>query len=88
MYKCYNNLLPSRNVNILTLVNSVHHCPTRSANNDDFVLPFPRTELFKHSILFNGPIVWKKIPKNIKDCIDIYSFKISYKRCLFARDFN
>ena len=88
MFKCYNNLLPSRNVNMFKLVNSVHQYPTRSANNDDFVLPFPRTEHFKHSILFTGPVVWNKIPKTIKDCIDIYSFKAYYKRHLFARDFN
>ena len=53
-----------------------------------FVLPFPRTEHFKHSILLTGPTVWNKIPKNIKDCIDIYSFKTSYKPHLFACDFN
>ena len=69
------------------LVNSVHPYPTRSANNDDFVLPFPRTEHFKHSILFTGPVVWNKIPKTIKDCIDIYSFKTSYFH-LFSCDFN
>ena len=55
MFKCYNNLLPSRNVNMIKLVNSVHQYPTRSADNDDFVLPFPSTEHFKHYILFTGP---------------------------------
>ena len=67
MFKCYNNLLLPSNVNMFKLVNSIHQYPTRSANNDDFVLPFPRTEHFKHSILFTGPVVWNEIPKTIKD---------------------
>ena len=48
------------------LVNSVHQYPTRSTNNDDFVLTFRRTQQFKHSILYTWPLCGIRSKKILK----------------------
>ena len=51
----------------------------RSVSADNFILPKPRTELFKNSLAFSGPMIWNCLPNNVKCAPSIDSF---HKGCI------
>ena len=51
----------------------------RSVSAENFILPKPRTELFKNSLAFSGPMIWNCLPNNVKCAPSIDSF---HKGCI------
>ena len=57
-----NNKAPLYLCENLDLVSNSHKYNTRSAVNNDLVVPFPNTSSFKTSFLYQGPTVWNDLP--------------------------
>ena len=50
----------------------------RSVTNRDFCIPQCKLELFKNSLTYSGPIIWNNLPKDLKMCQNLTSFKNQY----------
>ena len=77
MYNCYRGLLPESLHNHFVLNCSVHNYVTRSCKN--FHVPNVRTDLFKKSIFYRGPISWNLLSDEIKNSCSFNTFKRKYK---------
>ena len=62
-------------------VETVHHYKTRLATNDNYFIPTAHNEVFKRSLWYIGPTVWKTIPKDIKE-LRPHLFKKQFKSFL------
>lgn len=51
----------------------------RSMAADNFILPKPKTELYKGSMAFSGPIIWGSLPTQVKNAPSVESF---HSRCI------
>ena len=58
----------------------VRQSSTRLHDYVTFMVPFPRTERFKHSISFSGPSLWNQLPGLAKTINDRDDFKLALKR--------
>ena len=47
-----------------------------SAMTPTIYLPIPRTTVFKKSVFYLGATFWNALPRNIRLCDDIDSFKL------------
>ena len=79
MYKCINNKAPLYLCENLNLVSNSHKYNTRSAINNDLVVPFPNTSSFKTSFLYQGPTVWNNLPLSTRNSCSLQSFKKALK---------
>ena len=77
MYLCYNNLLPPSLVQYFSLNSTVHSYNTRNA--DKFHMSKIRTLISYKSIFHQGPLIWNDIPKVIRNCKSLNTFKRKYK---------
>ena len=50
----------------------------RSANELNYLIPRPKSELYKGSMSYSGAKVWNSIPNNIKQSQSIKSFSFNY----------
>ena len=48
--------------------------PLRSSGTINYVLPKPNKELFKHSLIYTGPVMWNDLPDKLKHLETIDSF--------------
>ena len=83
MFNCFNILITSNITNMFSLVRDTHHHNTRSASNNNFNAPIPRTEILKRCLLYHGPVLWNSISSDIRDQSNILSFKSLFKRCFY-----
>ena len=62
----------------LTFGSNKHNYGTRNSYNKHLNIPKPRTEQYKHSLLYNGPILWNSIPLSIRnsDNLDVFKAKL------------
>ena len=51
----------------------------RSTTSDHFLLPNPKTELYRNSLSFTGPVIWNCLPYHIKVASSIDAF---HKSCV------
>ena len=65
----------------LILSTDRHFHATRSTTNQNYSLPYVRTNIGVNSLSFSGPKVWNSIPIDIKQST-IFSFKNKYKQFL------
>ena len=84
MYKVSNDLTPVYLSDMFSKRQQVDHDGNelqilRSVAADNFVLPKPRTELYKSSLAFSGPVIWNCIDNNVKSAPSVESF---HTRCL------
>ena len=63
----------------LTFVRNKHNYGTRNSYNKHLNIPKPRTEQYKHSLLYNGPILWNSIPLFIRNSDNLDFFKAKLK---------
>ena len=80
MFSCYHSDLPQSFRSYFNLNKMVHIYDTRNKNN--FHPPLMRTEGTKLTIFYEGPVLWNKLPANIKACKSLKHFKSSYKQVL------
>ena len=73
-------LLPPIFRKYFKLTENVHSHSTRQSS--DLYLPLLYYESSRKSIKYAGVILWNKIPKEIKRCPSLASFKKSYKKYL------
>ena len=82
MYKCVNNPNENPLSKFFTFSKSIHNYKTRKALNEDLAIPKLRTEQFKRSLIFSGPIIWNKI--NLETCkLNLFYFKKHFKDNLY-----
>ena len=49
---------------------------------NNIALPLPKTEFFKRSLLYSGPILWNSLPTDIRNCTCLSNFKSCFKNYL------
>ena len=59
----------------------VHTHNTRTSLNNNFFIPYIKTNTAKRSYSYMGPALWLKIPKILKD-LPLFSFKKKYSELL------
>ena len=79
MYRVSKNAVPSYIQNMFNY-NSNRPNHLRSSNKMDFIIPKPKTELFKGSMSYSGAKVWNTIPNDIRECDSIKSFTFNYTK--------
>ena len=79
MYKCLNDMAPTRIMNEINKASDTHDVNTRLANTDDLYIPEPNCELFRHSFRYYGPSLWNGLPQALRDSPSIDAFKYNYK---------
>ena len=52
--------------NFFVLQNEVHHYSTRSSSSKNIFLPRLNITLGKHSLRYQGTLIWSKVPASIK----------------------
>ena len=77
MYRLSQRCVPS-------YIQNMFNCDTnrpsylRSANELNYLVPRPKSELYKGSMSYSGAKVWNSIPNNIKQSQSIKSFSFNY----------
>jgi hypothetical protein len=77
VYSALNFLLPSKYHDYFSIIANLHSHNLRSKTN--LQIYFMKTNLRKFSIKNRGPILWNKVPNDIRSSYSIYSFKKLYK---------
>ena len=57
---------------------SIHNHTTRNSSKNNFFMKRTATEKGKQSLTFIGPLLWQKVPSDIKK-LGFFSFKCKYK---------
>ena len=65
-------------------VNEVHDHNTRSSTSRNFFITTPSNEVFKRSLNYAGPMVWREVPQNLKS-LHPDKFKLEYKNFLIDK---
>ena len=87
MYKLDNNLLPNVCNDMFTRNSRYHNYSTRI--KDSFHIPKVKTNLYKHSIRYQGAIIGNYFIKNIESNCSIITYKCRLKEFLLStNDFS
>ena len=81
IFKSRNNLAPRYISNLLTFSNNTSY-NLRSIDRKDLVHKKARTNYLKQSFSYNSTLVWNKIPSDLRNVSNLYSFKYSLKKYL------
>jgi hypothetical protein len=76
MYKYVNNMLPSSFINYIQRNERLMY---NFRNIQEFMLPFPRLEKFKFSVLYKAPSEWHLLSQNLKNSSSLNMFKLCIK---------
>ena len=87
MYKFVNGLLPPNLMNEFRFVRDIHTYPTRSSCNNNIVLPLVKTEFFKRTLSYTGPVLWNSLPPVLRNSASANIFKKSFK-CFLLCNFR
>jgi exonuclease III len=82
MYKSINDLLPNHISNNFHLLKEISQRELRDKQKMSLYVPRPNCELFKHSLLYSGPVLWNKLPTELQTASSLYAFKRMYKMIL------
>ena len=74
VYKSLNNLYPQY-MKDLFHVNVSAYDNLRSSSYNNLQVPFPRTETFKKSLTYSGPLLWNSLPESVKNSNSVKNFK-------------
>ena len=66
MYKFVNGLLPPNLMNEFRFGSDIHTYPTRSSCNSNIVLLLVKTEFFKRTLSYTGPVLWNSLPPDLR----------------------
>ena len=71
MYRVHHDLVPQ------TLSARFKENPSRYSQN--LIVPKPRIDLFKTSLIYSGGSLWNSLPKTVKEKKSLKSFKEAFK---------
>ena len=75
LYKVPNSLLPQYITDFFQLrADSLPETALRSVTNHNFIIPKSKSNLYKESLAYSGPVIWNTIPPEIKRSLTIGSF--------------
>lgn len=77
IFKVLHNLTPSY-MNVFRYISTVSTRNTRGSSDNLLYVPSCRTEYYKRSFTFSGTRLWNELPKEIRECLTLSSFKTSY----------
>ena len=79
MYKYRTNKLPAGMNNLFQETSQVHTKCTRTANLNNYFIPFYRTNRLQNSIQYQGAKLWNSIDPKIRNLKSLNQFKTNYK---------
>ena len=79
MYKYSTNKLPAGMNNLFQETSQVHTKFTRTANQNNYFIPFYRTNRLQNSIQYQGAKLWNSIDPKIRNLKSLNQFKTKYK---------
>ena len=79
MYKTIHGMAPDHITNNITLLTDITKREPRSYNKLNLYVPRANCQLFKHSLMYNGPKIWNSLQPDIKIACSIPVFKRMYK---------
>ena len=89
VYKSLNGQAPDYLVDMFTYLSTTHDVNTRQAAAGQLALPPAEngsdTEYFKSSFSYSGVQLWNNIDIDIRNSVNVQSFKQQYKRSYFKR---
>jgi hypothetical protein len=80
IYKSLNNLAPTYMKDLFQLNSEVHSYPLRCTDSNKLFMQKPKTEYFRHSLSYSGPIIWNSLPDNVRDATSLEMFKSRYMK--------
>ena len=80
VFKSIHGLAPEYLCNEITMKIEVSQRLTRHVNENDVYVPDVNTEIAKCSFLYQGPVVWNRLPDSLKECTDVEGFKNMAKK--------
>ena len=83
MFKCIHGLAPNYLCDQVNLLREINFYNTRKTGEMKVEVPFPKNEIFKGSLQYDGAMVWNSLPEFLKKCHSITDFKDMYKRFYF-----
>ena len=85
MYKSINEpSFPIYMKNKFQTINDKHDFNLRSIQNEKLTVPKPKTEFFRKSFNYSGPVVWNSIPIHIRNSDTLRKFQSSYIQWQFS----
>ena len=84
MFKCLNNMAPVELCNAFTYLKDVSTINTRSIASEKLCVPKPNCEMFRKSLCYRGASMWNKLPIELRNIINIGSFKIALRKLIFT----
>ena len=79
MYKYRTNKLPAGMNNLFQETSQVHTKCTCTANQNNYFIPFYRTNRLQNSIQYQGAKLWNSIELKIRNLKSLNQFKTKYK---------
>ena len=73
---------PSYLVNKFNFVSENNPYTLRNATNGNLKVPKVKTELYKKSVSYSGPILWNNLPQSICNTPSLNTFKVKIKNYL------
>jgi len=83
MYKSVHGIGPTHLCNAIEMVCDRHDINTRATNTLNIILPKPKVQCYKNSLLYSGGIVWNSLPSHLQCSRSLPSFKRLYKQLYF-----
>ena len=83
LYRFSKNVLPKPLQKLFTTHSSLHNYNTRNRNNP--CIPLNKSTSSIISIIQKGPIIWHKVPNELKKSRTISIFKYKYKKYLISK---
>ena len=81
MFKAIRGLTPMYMTDNIVMAAETHDRDTRLSNSNDVNIPPHNSDVLKRSFIYNGRVIWNKLPGEIRMATDVSDFKWRYK-CL------
>ena len=79
VFKCINGTAPSYLCNMFKTVSSMHNrCTRQSCNNDLYLPPRAKLNIYRNSLQYSGAQIWNSLPTNIRAAPNLKVFKHKY----------
>ena len=88
MYKSVHRLALMYLTDDVEMAGEIHDRDTRSSHFNDVHIPPHKTDILKRSFIFNGGVIWKKLPDEIRMANDVIDFKWRYKQSILNPQFE
>ena len=66
----------------VVMAGEIHDRDARLSHSNDVHIPPQNTDILKRSFIFNGSVIWNKLPDEIRMANDVLDFKWTYKKSI------